>query len=86
VDAAKLEKNVSPLFANTVTSFSKGVRDGNYGYTTWTYWPPATEDYLIRGIEQVWLGKITVAQYLQTMQDTFAKELKEGKVPPLPPR
>ena len=57
-----------------------------YKRQTWTYWPPATEDYLIRGIEQVWLGKITVAQYLQTMQDTFAKELKEGKVPPLPPR
>ena len=86
INQSKLEKNVSPLFAATVSGFAKGVQDGHYGYTTWTYWPPATEDYLIRGIEQVWLNKITVAQYLQTMQDTFAKELKEGKVPPLAPR
>ena len=43
-------------------------------------------DYAKLGIEQVWLKKITVAQYLQTMQDAFAKELKEGKVPPLPAR
>jgi raffinose/stachyose/melibiose transport system substrate-binding protein len=86
ISEAKLEKNVSPLFAATVSGFAKGVQDGHYGYTTWTYWPPATEDYLIRGIEQVWLNKITVAQYLQTMQDTFAKELKDGKVPPLAAR
>jgi len=86
IDEAKLAKNVSPLFAATVTSFSKAVAQGNFGYTTWTFWPPGTEDYLIHGIEQVWLGQISTADYLAKMQDVFAKEMADGKVPPLAAR
>jgi len=82
IDEAKLSKNVSPIFAATFTAFSKAVAQGNYGYTTWTFWPPATEDYLIHGIEQVWLGQISTTDYLAKMQEIFAKEMSEGKVPP----
>lgn len=84
IDEAKLAKNVSPLFATTVTSFSKAVAQGNFGYTTWTFWPPATEDYLIHGIEQVWFGQISSDDYLKKVQEIFARELAEGKVPPRP--
>jgi raffinose/stachyose/melibiose transport system substrate-binding protein len=86
VDEAKLAKNVSPLFAATIASFSKAVAQGNFGYTTWTFWPPATEDYLIHGIEQVWLGQISTTDYLNKMQEVFAKEMADGKVPPLAAR
>ncbi len=86
IDQAKLAKNVSPLFAATATSFAKGVAQGNFGYTTWTFWPPATEDYLIHGMEQVWLGQVSTADYLAKMQGICAKELAEGKVPPLAAR
>jgi raffinose/stachyose/melibiose transport system substrate-binding protein len=86
INEEKLTKNVSPIFAKTFSAFAKAVGEGNYGYTTWTFWPPATEDYLIHGIEQVWLGQITTADYLKKMQDIFAKELAEGKVPPPAPR
>ena len=44
INEERLTKNVSPLFAATFARFAKGVADGNYGYTTWTFWPPATED------------------------------------------
>ncbi len=86
INEAKLSKNVSPLFATTFANFAKAVGEGNYGYTTWTFWPPATEDYLIHGIEQVWLGQISTEDYLKKMQEIFAKELAEGKVPPPAPR
>jgi raffinose/stachyose/melibiose transport system substrate-binding protein len=86
IDEARLAKNVSPLFATTFTSLSKAVGQGNFGYTTWTFWPPATEDYLIHGIEQVWLGQISTEDYLKKMQEIFAKEMAEGKVPPLAAR
>ena len=86
ISEEKLAKNVSPLFAATVTDFSRAVSAGNYGYTTWTYWPPATEEYLIRGIEQVWLNQVSVKDYLAKMQDIFAKEMKDGKVPPIAAR
>jgi raffinose/stachyose/melibiose transport system substrate-binding protein len=86
IDEARLAKNVSPLFATTFTLLSKAVGQGNFGYTTWTFWPPATEDYLIHGIEQVWLGQISTEDYLKKMQEVFAKEMAEGKVPPLAAR
>jgi raffinose/stachyose/melibiose transport system substrate-binding protein len=86
ISEEKLVKNVSPLFATTFANFAKTVGDGNYGYTTWTFWPPATEDYLIHGIEQVWLNQISTEDYLKKMQEVFAKELAEGKVPPPAPR
>ena len=86
IDEARLAKNVSPLFATTFTSLSRAVGQGNFGYTTWTFWPPATEDYLIHGIEQVWLGQISTEDYLKKMQEIFAKEMAEGKVPPLAAR
>ena len=86
IDEAKLDKAVSPLFAHTFANFAKAVAAGDYGYTTWTFWPPATEDYLIHGIEQVWLGQVTTEAYLAKTQEIFAKELADGKVPPPAPR
>ncbi len=86
INEEKLAKNVSPLFAEIVSNFSKAVAAGSYGYTTWTYWPPATGEYLIRGIEQVWLNQVSVKDYLAKMQDIFAKEMKDGKVPQIASR
>lgn len=79
-----LTKNVSASYANAIKLLTDAVNAGHYGYTTWTFWPPATEEYLINGIEQVWLGKASSAEYLAKLDDIFAKELKAGKVPPLP--
>lgn len=59
---------------------------GNYGYTTWTFWPPRTMKYIIEGIERVWGKEITPAEYMAEQQRIFAEESKEGSVPPLPPR
>lgn len=75
-----------PLFEKTITSLHEGFSKGQYGFTTWTFWPNATNSYLIEGIEQVWLNKITTEAYLGRIQTLFSQESKEGKVPPLPPR
>ncbi len=79
-----LAKNTSPAFADLVASLTDAVDKGQIGYTTWTFWPPATEQYLINGIEEVWLGKATTQTYLAKIDALFAKEKSEGKVPPLP--
>jgi raffinose/stachyose/melibiose transport system substrate-binding protein len=75
-----------PLFEKTVANLHEAFSKGQYGFTTWTFWPGATNSYLIEGIEQVWLNKITADAYLTRMQTLFSQEAKEGKVPPLPPR
>lgn len=75
-----------PLFEKTVAQMHDAFGNGRYGFTTWTFWPGATNSYLIEGIEQVWLNRITPDAYLGRMQTLFAQEFKGGKAPPLPPR
>jgi raffinose/stachyose/melibiose transport system substrate-binding protein len=58
----------------------------NIGYTTWTFWPPKSETYIIDNIENVWAGKMTTEEYLAGLQTLFAEELAAGSVPPIPAR
>lgn len=81
-----LAANTSPIYAETITSLHDAVMKGQYGYTTWTFWPPATEEYMINGIEQVWLGKVSAEDYLKKVDRLFKREKQEGRVPPLPAR
>jgi raffinose/stachyose/melibiose transport system substrate-binding protein len=59
---------------------------GNYGYTTWTFFPAATDTYLAETIERVWSGEMTSQEYLEGMQSSFDEEVASGTQPPLPER
>jgi raffinose/stachyose/melibiose transport system substrate-binding protein len=53
------------------------------GYTTWTFWPPKSNTYLYEQFEKVIVGRMTPPDYLQGLDEVFAEERAEGKVPPL---
>jgi raffinose/stachyose/melibiose transport system substrate-binding protein len=59
---------------------------GNYGYTTWTFWPPKSDVYIYEEIEKVWAGTMTAEEYLAGLQRTFAEEQAAGDIPPIPER
>lgn len=82
----KLSDKVLPLYTEAMKSLSAAVGAGNYGYTTWTFLPPATDAYLINGIEEVWLKKTTTADFLKKLDETFKGEKEAGKAPAIPPR
>jgi raffinose/stachyose/melibiose transport system substrate-binding protein len=86
VSASDLSEATTDTFARHVTSLSDTVAEGNYGYTTWSFWPPETNTYIYEGIEQVWLGQITAEEYMAEVDELFQEELTDGKVPPLPER
>lgn len=75
-----------PLFEKTIAGLHDAFSKGQFGFTTWTFWPNATNSYMIEGIEQVWLNRLSTDDYLSHIQTVFSQEFKEGKVPPLPPR
>ena len=62
------------------------VAQNHYGYTSWTFLPPATDSYLVNAIEQVWLGQMSVKDFLTTLDATYQQEKKDGKVPTIPSR
>jgi len=78
--------SVLPLYTQTMKGLAASVSAGQYGYTTWTFLPPATDTYVVSGIEEVWLGKITTAQFLETLDATFKQDREQGKAPAIPKR
>ncbi len=77
---------VNPGLAEILTAMNDAFAAGNYGYTTWTFWPPESETYLIEEIEKVWAGEMTAEEYLQGHQEKFDTEREAGAVPPIPER
>lgn len=82
----KMADTVLPLYTDTMKMLTASVAAGQYGYTTWTFLPPATDTYLVSGVEEVWLGRITTAEFLQKLDQTFQQEKAQGKVPAVPAR
>lgn len=77
---------VNPGLAEILDAMNQAFAEGNYGYTTWTFWPPESETYLIEEIERVWAGDLTPEDYLAGHQAIFDEERAAGAVPPIPER
>jgi raffinose/stachyose/melibiose transport system substrate-binding protein len=77
---------VNPGLAEILAALNEAFAANNYGYTTWTFWPPESETYLIEEIEKVWAGEMTAEEFLQGHQEIFDAEREAGAVPPIPER
>jgi raffinose/stachyose/melibiose transport system substrate-binding protein len=75
--------NIDPRFADIIEQLGKASQSGDYGYTSWTFWPPKSEAYLIE-IEKVWSGDMTSSEFLQELQTQFDEEKAAGELPPIP--
>lgn len=82
----QVSADVLPLYTEAMKNLASSVNDGQYGYTTWTFMPPASVTYLVSGIEEVWLNKTSTADYLKKFDETFKQEVAEGKLPAIPAR
>ena len=83
---ADLLTGLDQRHAQIVGDLNRASTENDYGYTTWTFWPPKAETYLIENIEKVWAGDMTSQEYLAGMQQIFDEERAAGDVPPLPTR
>ncbi|PIO96532.1 Extracellular solute-binding protein family 1 [uncultured Pleomorphomonas sp.] len=86
LSAVQISNEVPALYAETMKTLADAVADNHYGYTSWTFLPPATDSQLVNGIEEVWLGRSTVADFLAQLDATFQQEKADGKVPAVPAR
>ncbi|MFN8486065.1 MAG: extracellular solute-binding protein [Caldilineaceae bacterium] len=76
---------VDERFLRYVETFAKDTGEGKFGYTTWTFWPAKTDQYIIKELDSVLTGDITADQYQAEQQKQFTDEKTAGKVPPAPP-
>jgi raffinose/stachyose/melibiose transport system substrate-binding protein len=85
LEAGALE-GIDPRRARVYEALAEASVSNNYGYTTWTFWPPKSDVYIYEEVEKVWAGDITSEQYLAGLQKLFAEELEAGDIPPIPTR
>jgi len=78
--------DLDPRAARMFEALAAASDAGNYGYTTWTFWPPKSDVYIYEEIEKVWAGDMTPADYLAGLQTLFQEELTAGDIPPIPER
>jgi raffinose/stachyose/melibiose transport system substrate-binding protein len=78
--------DIDPRAASLYEALGTASDAGNYGYTTWTFWPPKSDVYIYEEIEKVWAGTITAEEYLAGLQQLFAEEQAAGDIPPIPER
>jgi len=83
---AKELKGIDPRQVDFLVKMDVAAKSGNFGYLTWAFWPPKTEQYIINEIEKVWNKNMTPEEYLSGMDKLFKTELKAGDVPPIPAR
>jgi raffinose/stachyose/melibiose transport system substrate-binding protein len=76
----------NPGLLEILAAMNEAFTAGNYGYTTWTFWPPESENYIIEEIERVWAGELSPEEFLQGHQELFASELEAGTAPAIPDR
>lgn len=77
---------IDPRRARVFGALAEASVANNYGYTTWTFWPPKSDTYIYEEIEKVWAGDMTSQEYLEGLQKLFDEELKAGSIPPIPAR
>jgi len=80
---AEIPQSIDPRSARVLTSLNKAVETGDYGYVTWTWWPPKTDVFVYEGLEQVLTNKITPAEYCKQLDEKFTAEKAEGTIPQL---
>ena len=81
--SADFPAGTNPNDVRIYEELQKYSAEGLAGYTTWTFWPPKSDTYIINQFEYVLTKSITPKQYCAGLESVFRKEFEQGLVPPL---
>jgi raffinose/stachyose/melibiose transport system substrate-binding protein len=83
---SEIPASIDPRAGRVLRSLNEAVAKGNYGYVTWTWWPPKADVFIYQGLEKVLTGKMTPAEYCKELDAQFTEEKNDGNLPQLLPR
>ena len=78
-----IRDSVSPQVRRYLVEFAEATGKGNYGYTTWTFWPADPGVHIWKDMEVVWAGDISVDDYMYDHQKMWDKARKKGQLLPV---
>ena len=62
------DSNIDPRQKRFLTEFAEASDSGNYGYTTWTFYPNDPGVHIWKDMEVVWAGDITPLEFMEESQ------------------
>ena len=77
-------KSLDPVVQNMWMLLNDALNKGDYGYTTYAFYPPETRVYIYEGIVNVLENNISIQDYLTQIQSLTEKEREAGAIPFLP--
>ncbi|TDE10683.1 ABC transporter substrate-binding protein [Jiangella asiatica] len=80
-DAAEVPAGIDERSRRVLDGLNTAVDAGNYGYVTWTWWPPKANAFVYEGFEKVLTGDLSPADYCEQMDQLFQEERTAGDVP-----
>ena len=81
--ADDIKASVSPQVKRYLLDFADATGKGNYGYTTWTFWPADPGVHIWKDMEVVWAGDISVEDYMYDHQKLWDKASDKGQLLPV---
>ena len=81
--ASDFGDNVNPKVKRYLIEFAEETGKGNYGYTTWTFFPADPGVHIWKDMEVVWAGDISVEDYLYDHEKLWAKARKSNSLLPV---
>ena len=78
-----IKESVSPQVRRYLVDFAEATGKGNYGYTTWTFWPADPGVHIWKDMEVVWAGDISVEDYMYDHQKLWDKARDKGELLPV---
>jgi raffinose/stachyose/melibiose transport system substrate-binding protein len=81
--ADDIKASVSPQVKRYLLEFADATGKGNYGYTTWTFWPADPGVHIWKDMEVVWAGDISVEDYMYDHQKLWDKARDKGQLLPV---
>jgi raffinose/stachyose/melibiose transport system substrate-binding protein len=81
--ADDIKASVSPQVKRYLLDFADATGKGNYGYTTWTFWPADPGVHIWKDMEVVWAGDISVEDYMYDHQKLWDKARDKGQLLPV---
>ena len=73
-------KDLDPHYVEVYDILRDAMESNNVGYCTWTYWPPATDTYSWNNLEALYLGQLSVDEFVKNLQEKYDEDVANGSV------
>jgi raffinose/stachyose/melibiose transport system substrate-binding protein len=70
---------MGPHFVQAANVVQGAIKGGSYGFVSWDFWPPSTRVYALDNLESVWLGQISLTDYLNQLEKTYQQDRASGQ-------